>query len=41
VFVNNQLMLSTTADPGEAKGKAGVITYKAVADFDEFQAYQP
>jgi hypothetical protein len=48
VFVDNQLMLSTNADPGpanpevlESKGQVGLITYKAKADFDDFLAYQP
>jgi pectate lyase len=48
VFVDNRLMLSTSADPGprvpsgtQAKGRVGVITYRTYADFDEFRAYQP
>jgi hypothetical protein len=48
VFVDNQLMLSTNADPGptnpevlESKGQVGLITYKAKADFDDFVSYQP
>jgi len=48
VFVNNQLQLSTNADPGPAipeysdsKGQVGLITYKATADFDDVVAYQP
>ena len=48
VFVDNQLQLSTNADPGPAipaysdsKGQVGLITYKATADFDDVVAYQP
>lgn len=48
VFVNDQLQLSTNADPGptnenvvDSKGQLGLITYKATADFDNFFAYQP
>jgi hypothetical protein len=48
VYVNEQLQLSSNADPGPtvpnvnwSKGQVGFITYKATADFDEFLAYQP
>jgi len=48
VFVDNQLQLSTNADPGpvvsgysDSKGQIGLITYKATADFDDVVAYQP
>lgn len=48
VFVNDQLMLSTTADLGPTtgylqpgQGHVGLITYRAKADFDDFRAYQP
>jgi pectate lyase len=48
VFVNEQLQLSSNADPGPtvpnvswSKGQVGLITYKATADFDDFLAYQP
>jgi hypothetical protein len=48
VFVDNQLQLSSSADPGPAipgysdsKGQVGLITYKATADFDDVVAYQP
>ena len=48
VFVNDQLLISTNADPGPTnpsvdwqKGQVGMITYKATADFDNFLAYQP
>jgi hypothetical protein len=49
VFVNNQLMLSTSADLGPttnevrpvAMGQVGLVTHKATADFDDFRAYQP
>jgi len=48
VFVDNQLQLSTSADPGpvisgysDSKGQIGLITYKATADFDDVVAYQP
>jgi hypothetical protein len=48
VFVNDQLYLVSNADPGPAvpgvawsKGKVGLVTYKATADFDDFLAYQP
>jgi len=48
VFVDDQLQLSTSADPGPAtpfvdwtRGSVGLVTYKATADFDSFLAYQP
>jgi hypothetical protein len=48
VLVNDQLQLSTSADPGpvmtdgtEQKGHVGLITYRATADYDDFLAYQP
>jgi hypothetical protein len=48
VFVNDQLTLSTNADPGptnpnvvDSRGQVGLITYRARADFDDFYAYQP
>jgi hypothetical protein len=48
VYVDNKLMLSSTADPGPSGGtstpgvgKVGIITYKAWGDYDDFQAYQP
>jgi hypothetical protein len=48
VFVNNQLRLSSNADPGPAvsnpedkKGKVGLVMYRAAADYDDFLAYQP
>jgi len=48
VFVDDQLRLSTNADPGPAtpfvdwsRGSVGLVTYKATADFDSFLAYQP
>jgi hypothetical protein len=48
VFVNNQLRLSTNADPGPAvsnpedkNGKVGLVMYRAAADYDDFLAYQP
>jgi len=48
VFVNDQLLISSNADPGPThlgvdwkKGQVGLITYKATADFDNFLAYQP
>ena len=48
VFVDNQLQLSSSADPGptiaeysDSKGQVGLITYKATADFDDVVAYQP
>lgn len=48
VFVNNQLLITSEADPGptnpiayEGMGQVGFITYKATADFDDFVAYQP
>jgi hypothetical protein len=48
VFVDDQLRLSTNADPGPAtpfvdwsRGSVGLVTYRATADFDSFLAYQP
>ena len=48
VIVDNQVLLSTSADPGPAvpgysdsKGQVGLITYQATADFDDVVAYQP
>lgn len=48
VFVNNQLMLASNADPGPdnpqvhwSKGQTGLITHNATADFDDFMVYQP
>lgn len=48
VFVNEQLQLSSSADPGPtvpnvswSKGQVGLITYKATADFEDILAYQP
>jgi hypothetical protein len=48
VLVNEQLMLSTSADPGPAapgrtdqKSRVGLITNRASAEFDDFLAYQP
>jgi hypothetical protein len=48
VFVNNQLILASAADPGPdnpqvdwSKGQVGLITHNATADFDDFLAYQP
>jgi hypothetical protein len=48
VFVNDQLQLSSGADPGPtlpnvswSKGHVGLITYQATADFDDYLAYQP
>jgi hypothetical protein len=48
VYVNNQLRISTSADPGpsvgagvEQKGQVGLVTFRATADFDDFRAYQP
>jgi hypothetical protein len=48
VFVNDQLLISTNADPGPVnpgvewqKGRVGLVTYRATADFDNFLAYQP
>jgi hypothetical protein len=48
VFVNEQLQLSSSADPGPtvpnvswSKGQMGLITYKATADFEDILAYQP
>jgi len=48
VYVNEQLQLSSSADPGPtvpnvswSKGQVGLITYKATADFEDILAYQP
>jgi len=50
VFVDNQQVLSSNADLGpvanslgrdEGIGQVGVSTYKATADFDDFNSYQP
>jgi hypothetical protein len=48
VFVNDQLLISTNADPGPVNpgvewqmGRVGLVTYRATADFDNFLAYQP
>jgi uncharacterized protein YndB with AHSA1/START domain len=48
VFVNEQLQLSSSADPGPtvpnvswSKGQVGIITYRATADFEDILAYQP
>ena len=48
VFVNNQLQLSSNADPGPSNpyldvdiSHVGLITNDATADFDNFFAYQP
>ncbi|HEV7608022.1 MAG TPA: hypothetical protein VGO61_11825 [Steroidobacteraceae bacterium] len=48
VFVNDQLQLSASADPGPTnpnvaweRGQVGLVTYKATADYDDFLAYQP
>lgn len=49
VFVDNQQVLSSNADLGPVAGSqgwagigaVGVSTYKASADFDDFNAYQP
>jgi hypothetical protein len=48
VYVNEQLQLSSSADPGPtvpnvswSKGQVGLITYKATADFENILAYQP
>jgi hypothetical protein len=49
VFVDNQQVLSSNADLGPVSawqgwdgiGTVGVSTYKAAADFDDFNAYQP
>ncbi len=48
VFVDDQLILSTNADPGpvpigayRGKGQVGLITYMATAEYDDFVAYQP
>jgi hypothetical protein len=48
VFVNDQLVLASNADPGPdnpqvdwSKGQVGLITHNATADFDDFLAYQP
>ena len=48
VFVNNQQILTSSADPGPdnpqvdwSKGQVGLITKNATADFDNFVAYQP
>jgi hypothetical protein len=49
VFVDDQLVLSSNVDLGPdagsqgwaGAGRVGVATYKATADFDDFNAYQP
>jgi hypothetical protein len=48
VYVNEQLQLASSADPGPtvpnvswSKGQVGLITYKATADFEDILAYQP
>jgi hypothetical protein len=48
VFVNDQLVLASNADPGPdnpqvdwSKGQVGLITHNATADFDDFLAFQP
>lgn len=40
VYVNDTLRLSYD-EPASYRGQVGLITYKAEADFDDFQAYQP
>jgi hypothetical protein len=41
VFVDNQQVLSSNADLGPAIGRVGMSTYRASADFDDFDSYQP
>jgi hypothetical protein len=48
VYVNEQLQLSSSADPGPtvpnvswSKGQVGLITNMATADFEDIVAYQP
>jgi hypothetical protein len=48
VFVNDQLILSSAADPGptypgqsDQKSRVGLIVNKATATFQSFLAYQP
>jgi hypothetical protein len=48
VFVNGTLRLSSNADPGPdnpnvdwQRGWVGLIAYRALADYDDFLAYQP
>ena len=48
VFVDGTQLLSSNADPGPdnpwgvaKRGRVGLITYKAAADYDDFVAYQP
>ena len=48
VYVDGKLMLSTDADPGpiapsalDGFGHTGLATFRAAAEFDDFQAYQP
>jgi pectate lyase len=48
VFVNDQLTFLTPASPGPAgpnpggnKGRVGLVTYRATAEYDDFLAFQP
>lgn len=40
VFVNDQLVLQGNPTAGQ-KGRVGLMTYRATAEFDDFTAYQP
>ena len=40
VYVNDQLVIQSYATRGK-KGKVGLMTYRAAAEFDDFRAYQP
>jgi hypothetical protein len=40
VFVNDQLVIDG-AGTGGPKGRVGLMTYRATAEFDDFTAYQP
>ena len=40
VYVNDRLVLQGFATRGK-KGKVGLMTYRAAAEFDDFRAYQP
>jgi hypothetical protein len=40
VFVNDQLVIWSNGTAGQ-KGRVGLMTYRATAEFDDFTAYQP